>query len=427
MKQLSENLGRLRTGHLTPLTDFYAQQRDLFVRWARRQFGASDEASHEALREVLLDFYDQAADGRLARWPEDMRGHVYGAARQLLTATTTNTVQPADAAALPAPEATRRQLLLRTFLRLGPDCRQILQYFYFNNYRFDKLAVKMGYANATVARLQKSDCLRKLHEALDRAEAPGSAQLLPFLSSIERVADGQLSAEEQDEFDELLVEDADLRQAYLTYEQYGADLRWAVGRETLRQRLETHDRRIVERHAAQQRLRRTQRRRQLRWALWAGVGAVLLVAAALLLPRFLHPQRSWQEYDTPEPGLMASATEGRPLLVETMDLYHSGNYGAALRTLRRMEPSQIGQDTFLYYSGVLLLRQGQPEFAESYFQRVSQSPGSALRGPAAYFLGLTHWQQEEMPQAKAALQQAVAEPRHPFRQASQRALREGGL
>ncbi|KAA9333060.1 sigma-70 family RNA polymerase sigma factor [Hymenobacter busanensis] len=427
MNQLSENLARLRTGHLAPLTEFYAQHRDLFARWARRQFGTAGEDAHRALQEVLLDFYDQAADGRLAGWPTDLRGHIYGAARQLLTATTTNTVTASDAPALPAPEASRRQLLLRTFLRLGPDCRQILQYFYFNNYRFDKLAVKMGYANATVARLQKSDCLRKLHEALDRADAPGSAQLLQYLTDIERAADGQLSATEQDDFDELLVHDAALRQAYLAYEQYGADLRWAVGRETLRQRLEAQNRRAVQRAAAQQRVRRQRRRLQIRWALWSALAAALLIAAVLWLPKLLRPTHSWEEYDVQDPGVPAAAAKGRPLLLETMEQYRGGNYGAALRTLRRIEPTQIGQDTFLYYNGLLLLRQGQPNFAESYFQRVSSSPGSELRGPAAFFLGLSHWQQEERAQAKAALQQAVAEPRNAYRQEAQRALREGGL
>ncbi|WP_400192853.1 hypothetical protein [Hymenobacter sp. B81] len=427
MNQLSENLARLRTGHLTPLTDFYAQQRDLFARWARRRFGSSAAAANEALREVLLDFYDQATDGRLARWPTDLRAHVYGSARQLLMATVTNTVQATDVPVLPAIESARRQLLLRTFLRLGPDCRQILQHFYFHQYRFDKLAVKMGYANATVARLQKSDCLRKLYEALERAEAPGATELLGQLSLIERAADGQLSAQEQDDFDELLQHDAQLRQACLAYEQYSADLRWAVGRETLRQRLESQDRRVTQRTAAQQRVRRRQRRQQARWLLWAATAVVAVAALLLLVPRLLSFTRSWQDFDVQDPGLSPAVAQGRPLLAETMDLYRSGNYGAALRTLRRVPSSQIGQDTFLYYNGLLLLRQGQADFAESYFQRVSDADDSKLRGPAAFYLGLSHWQQEELPQARAALQRAAAEPNHPYRQASEQALRRGGL
>ncbi|WP_162910783.1 sigma-70 family RNA polymerase sigma factor [Hymenobacter oligotrophus] len=424
---LSEQLARLRTGTLTPLTDFYEQQRDIFSRWARRQFGTAPESAHAVLREVLLEFYDQANDGRLSRWPADLRAHLYGVARQILTATVTNTALPADTPLLPASEADRRQLLLRTMRQLPYDSQLVLQQFYFHGSNFETLAVKLGYPNANVARRQKSDALRKLYEALQRQGAVGAAELLPHLTEVERSADGLLTVAEQDEFDTQLLLDGGLRQACLAYEQYAADLRWAAGRETLRLRLESLDRRVAQRVAAQQRITRRKRRQRARLGVGLAALAILLGCLVVFWPKRSTPSRAWSDFDVQEPGLPAAVTKGRTLLEQSMNLYRSGSYPAALHSLRRLPAGSLGQDTFLFYNGLLLLRQEQPQQAESYFQRVSQMRNSAMAGRASFYLGLAHWQQQELPQAQTALQQAASTAPEPQRAEARRALREAGL
>jgi tetratricopeptide (TPR) repeat protein len=419
---LSEQLARLRTGNLSSLTDFYGQQRDVFARWARRQFGIAPDAAQTVMREVLLEFYDQVNDGRLGRWPSDLRAHLYGVARQVLTATATNSAPPNETP-LPASEAGRRQLVLRTLRLLPADSQLVLRQFYFHGSNFEKLAVKLGYPNAAVARRQKSDALRKLYEALNRADAPGTTELLMQLTNVERASDGLMRNEEQDEFDTQLLVDAQLRQACLAYEQYAADLRWAAGRETLRLRLESLDRRVAQRTAAQQRIRRRQRRQRLRLALLAAGVAVVLGLALVFWPRQQAPERAWRDFDVADPGLPAAVTAGRPLLSQCMSLYRNGNYTAALHTLRRLPPSAIGQDTFLFYNGLLLLRQEQPAQAISYFQRVGQMTTSAMAGQSLFYLGLAHWQQGELAPARQALQQATSRARNPHQTAARRALR----
>ncbi|UYZ58347.1 tetratricopeptide repeat protein [Hymenobacter latericus] len=423
---LSEQLARLRTGTLTPLTDFYEQQRDIFSRWARRQFGTTAEPAHAVLREVLLEFYDQANDGRLSRWPTDLRAHLYGVARQILTATVTNTALSAELP-LPASEADRRVLVLRTMRQLPYDSQLVLQQFYFHGSNFETLAVKLGYPNANVARRQKSDALRKLYEALQRQGAVGTAELLPHLTEVERSADGLMTAAEQDEFDAQMMLDGELRQACLAYEQYAADLRWAAGRETLRLRLESLDRRVAQRMAAQQRISRRQRRQRVRLGVVAAALAVLIGCLVVFWPKRSSPSKAWADFDVQEPGLPAAVTEGRPLLEQSMNLYRSGRYPAALHSLRRLPAGSLGQDTFLFYNGLLLLRQEQPQQAESYFQRVSQMPNSPMAGRATFYLGLAHWQQQELPQAQKALQRAAETGPQPHRNMAQRALREAGL
>jgi len=159
---LAATLTHLRVGNQTFLINFYQEHRHDFAQWAQQQQQLAPPAAHELLRSVLVEFYDQVADGRLTKLPADMRAHVYAMASQH--------VQPQSTAddALPAAEARRRRRLLGLFEQLGADCQQVLMFFYFRGYNFKKVAGKMGFANATVGRIQKSSCLRRLYELHSR-------------------------------------------------------------------------------------------------------------------------------------------------------------------------------------------------------------------------------------------------------------------
>ena len=155
---LAEVLTQLRLGNQKFLLDFYQRSRHLFARWAQRQHQLPEAAAHELLQDTLLDFYEQVSDGRITLLPDDLRAYLYGMALERIAAAVP-THEP-----LPAAEASRRQRLLAQFNQLGTDCRQVLSYFYFKGYNFEKMGGKMGFPNATVARLQKSSCLKKLCE-----------------------------------------------------------------------------------------------------------------------------------------------------------------------------------------------------------------------------------------------------------------------
>ncbi|MCC2545680.1 hypothetical protein LJY25_04425 [Hymenobacter sp. BT175] len=166
----AEQLTSLRVGNQSLLLTFYQQNRDHFARWVRRHHNVEATPAHELLRTVLLDFFDQVADGRLAKMPPDLRAYLYGMARERLDSVpATSSTQ--EGSRLPEGEVARRQRVLQLFSQLGTDCQQVLMYFYFRGYNFEKVAGKMGYANATVARLQKAGCLRKFYEQVTRPVA----------------------------------------------------------------------------------------------------------------------------------------------------------------------------------------------------------------------------------------------------------------
>ncbi|MFC7666801.1 hypothetical protein ACFQT0_04725 [Hymenobacter humi] len=112
------------------------------------------------LQDTLLDFYDQVADGRLTLMPADLRAHVYGMA-ELRLAAHVPAHQP-----LPAAEASRRQRLLTQFNQARPRLPAGTDLLLLPRLPLREDGGKMGFANATVARLQKSTCLRKLYELL---------------------------------------------------------------------------------------------------------------------------------------------------------------------------------------------------------------------------------------------------------------------
>lgn len=166
---LAATLTQLRVGNQGFLISFYQENRDLFARWARRQHQLAPAAAHELLRTVLLEFYDQVADGRLTKMPPDLRSYVYGMAAQYQ-----RSVQPTEYN-LPKAEAGRRQRLMALFGQLSADCQQVLMFFYFRGYNFETVAGKMGFANATVARIQKAGCLRRLYELHLRQQEAANA------------------------------------------------------------------------------------------------------------------------------------------------------------------------------------------------------------------------------------------------------------
>ena len=423
---LAEVLTQLRVGNQSFVLDFYQRTRYLFSRWAQRQHGLAPAPAHALLRATLLDFYDQVLDGRLTRLPADLRAHLYGMAQERLQAQVP-TEQP-----LPAAEAARRQHLLAQLLTMDAQARQVLTYSYFKGYSLEQMALKLGLANAGLARRQKADCLRRLYE-LARSTAPHGpflpVDLRPYLDTFERYANGLLSVEEDEALGQRLADEPALADAHLAYEQFAADLRWAVGHDSLRHRLHGLDERLNQRGTALLRIKslvRQQRQRTtLRLALGLGLALALVGGVWWWLRPASHPATAWQAYDQPDPGpaLRPAQAHARPLLAETLRQYRSGHYAAAQHLLGRLKPAAVGPDTLLYLRGLLLLRLGQPAAAQNPLRRVADSPG-ALAPRACYHLGMAHWQLQELSAARRRLQQVAADAGNPYRAVAQKALIE---
>jgi hypothetical protein len=69
---LADTLTHLRVGNQTFLINFYQDHRDDFAEWARQHHQLDRATAHELLRSILVEFYNQVADGRLTKLPPDL-------------------------------------------------------------------------------------------------------------------------------------------------------------------------------------------------------------------------------------------------------------------------------------------------------------------------------------------------------------------
>ena len=261
-----------------------------------------------------------------------------------------------------------------------------------------------------------------------------SPDLRPYLDELERFADGQMLPEEQEVFELRLEQDEALADAHAAYEQLTADLRWAAGHDTLRLRLQSLDERMNQRGDALDRAHRLMQRQRRRWAVLGTLGLVLLLSAAVAAwyfsrPSPARPARNWEAYYQPDPGppVTTGLLHSRPLLSEALDQYQAGHYPAALHSLGRVSPVNVGADTLLYLRGLILLRQGQGNAAQLYLRRASEEGSSELARRARYHLGMAYWQAQELPQALAALRAVAADSLSLYRASAQKAVAAGVL
>lgn len=248
--------------------------------------------------------------------------------------------------------------------------------------------------------------------------------LRPYLDELERFADGQLSEAEREAFEQRLAQDEELSAAYAAYEQFTADLRWVAGHETLQLRLRNLDKRLDQQQAALASLPGRRPPTRIRWG-WLAAGLVLVLSVVgWLLVRPLSPEQSWAHYYVPDPGLSEAAAQrsGNPLLIEAMRQYRDGHYPAALHSLRRIPASTVGDDTLLYYTGVLLLRQEEAGAARAYLTRATQQPASALTTKARYHLAMAQLRTGQGLQARTLLQAVAQDARNPYQAEAQAAL-----
>ena len=259
--------------------------------------------------------------------------------------------------------------------------------------------------------------------------------LRPNFDELERFADGLMSPAEQETFELRLEQDEALADSHAAYEQLTADLRWAAGHDTLRQRLQSLDERMNERGTALHRAQHLARRRQRRLVVLATLAGLLLLAAGAAAwyfsrPNKALPSRNWQAYYQPDPGPAVTTTllTKNPLFAEALDQYQSGHYPAALHSLGRVSPTTVGADTLLYLRGLMLLRQGQGDAAQLYLRRVEAKGGAGeLARRSRYHLGMAYWQAQELAPALTELRAVASDSLNPYRASARRVVAAGLL
>ncbi len=155
----------------------YRELYGMIERMVLNNNGSESEAA-DVFQDALISFYNQVRKKDLSL-SCTIKTYVYSISRNLwlmrLRKQKRETPLKESHESVPVQEdifdllvETEHSALVKEMLnQLGGDCQQILQYFYFERLRMQKIMDLMNLANEQVAKNKKSRCMKKLRELVD--------------------------------------------------------------------------------------------------------------------------------------------------------------------------------------------------------------------------------------------------------------------
>ncbi len=158
-----------------PMTGLYRESFPHFARMVRRMGGSLEEA-RDAFHDALLIYMERERAGRL-RLSHSPQAYVLGTAKNCwLRERGGETMEqvPAGFEATGADEGNeemeeveeREKSLLRSLIRSGRKCMELLKAFYYEHRSMDEIAERFGFKGRRSATVQKYKCLEKVREAI---------------------------------------------------------------------------------------------------------------------------------------------------------------------------------------------------------------------------------------------------------------------
>lgn len=155
----------------------YAEHRDAFVLWARKQYQVRDEEAHDAFQEAVIVLYRKSRNNELAVLNCSVRTYLFAVGRNhLLTQLRVVRRQGAldeDAHGIPIDlvatnvmdeqeRDTTAALVRQRLTELKPDDRRVLELYYLEGKDMDAVAEAMGLKNRNVAKKKKHYAMQRL-------------------------------------------------------------------------------------------------------------------------------------------------------------------------------------------------------------------------------------------------------------------------
>lgn len=164
------------------LRKLYELYRDPFMGWATRSFSCGEEEAKDIFQEVILVFYENAAEGKINRLKSHIRTYLFGIGRILLLQSYRQAKRLSEVDAQELLEAVpdeqgilaqqklelneQQQQLQQALLKLGEACQRLLELFYYRRFTNESIMNEMGYRNTDVVKSQKARCMKQLKKQL---------------------------------------------------------------------------------------------------------------------------------------------------------------------------------------------------------------------------------------------------------------------
>lgn len=174
----------LQQGETTALQEVYQEYRQPFLYWARGKFARLDQTIIEdAYSDLVLDFYENLQNGKYSH-QATIKTYLFTMGRNKLinitkkqalhytkqTEIIADVEQRTAINPILSQQENENSNILQTVMKeMCEDCRNVLTLFYFHNLSMEKIAKKMAYKNANVAKSKKNVCYQKFKKLMQAA------------------------------------------------------------------------------------------------------------------------------------------------------------------------------------------------------------------------------------------------------------------
>lgn len=173
MSDSKEIIAQLKSGDKTLLNTIYREYRGKFVGWAAKQFNANEEQAVEIFQDAVVTLYENVHSGKLKEITTTLQSYIFAIGRNKFLELTRyqkkngnieeNTViESADDDEDHEEKNAVFEQVGNALNKLGPPCKTLLQYFYYEKKNMDDIADIMEYKNSATAKNQKYKCLQRL-------------------------------------------------------------------------------------------------------------------------------------------------------------------------------------------------------------------------------------------------------------------------
>ncbi len=161
------------------LNAFYSSQRDSFVKWANSRYECDSATILDVYQDSIIFLYNKIKNGEGKPIKSTAEAYLFGIAKHLMYKSNVNSrkvdyvedaftfqeeIAPAILTKINNDE--RSEMIKSALLKLGTKCRQIIEYFYYDKFDMDSIAIRLGYDNPKVAKARKNQCMKKLKEIM---------------------------------------------------------------------------------------------------------------------------------------------------------------------------------------------------------------------------------------------------------------------
>ena len=173
-----ELLTAMRDGREEAVERIYRTHRPTFLAWAERRYDVPRQVLLDVYQDAVIILYQNVVEEKVTELRSSVKTYLFGIAKYLILKhfRDQRRLHAGDEEIAEIPVAPRyleqvehddRRDRVRTALNaLPPNCRQLIEYFYYYDFSLEAIAERMRYKNANTVKAQKHRCMKTLEELL---------------------------------------------------------------------------------------------------------------------------------------------------------------------------------------------------------------------------------------------------------------------